>query len=382
MADAIAHWTSLQQRESGVIDTAGGEARYIALPLDGRNENGMLVVANFPEFERREIDAAVRTAIVIQLVTLVVASLVGLLLAGRVLRPLRTLATTAQSISDTDFTQRIPVTGGDEASQIADAFNDMLNRLERAFTTQRQFLNDTSHELRTPLTVIRGHVELLELAETPEERRQTIELVTEEIDRLTRMVNDLFLLAHAERPDFLTLETVDLVDLLGTLHRKLAALAPRDWQMHANGRAVVRGDPQRLTQAVMELARNAVKHTDDGASIRLGTATRGDQAVLWVEDTGVGVTAGESEAIFRRSERGTSDGDAGAPAGDEGGAGLGLAIVRAIAEAHKGSVTLVSQDGLGARFELALPLAERREPRGQPTGDPADPGGNAAPSAG
>ncbi len=373
MADAIAHWAALASPESDVIDTGGGEARYVAIPLDGRVQDGLFVAANFPEFERGEIDAAVRAAILVQVVTLVIASLIGLFLAGRVLRPLRSLATTARSISDADLTQRIPVSGRDEASQIADAFNDMLTRLERSFMAQRQFLNDTSHQLRTPLTIIRGHIELLELDESPEARRQTIELVTDEIDRLTRMVNDLFVLARAERPDFLSVETLDLAGLLDELHRKVTTLAARDWQLDAQDPVVVRGDRQRLTQAVMALVENAVRHTDEGATIRLGTAMRGGVGVLWVEDTGSGVPAAQSEAIFHRT--GTGE-----PSQEGGGAGLGLAIVRAIAEAHKGSARLVSHAGPGALFEIAMPIADDIAAPRPAAGGHGRPRVNAAPS--
>ncbi len=122
--------------------------------------------------------------------------------AGRVLRPLVSLARTAATISDTELNQRIAVTGRDEASQIAAAFNEMLSRLERTFETQRQFLHDTSHELRTPLAVIRGHAELIEVDAPPEQRRETIDLI-DDVDRMSRLVNDLSVLAMSERPDFL-----------------------------------------------------------------------------------------------------------------------------------------------------------------------------------
>ena len=132
-----------------MIDTTLGRARYVALPIDSGRSGGLFVVVNFPQFERREIDDAVRTNIVIQLITMVVVAGLGLFLAGRVLRPMSSLARTASTISDTNMTQRIPVTGSDEASQIAVAFNEMLSRLEAAFATQQRFLHDTSHELRT-----------------------------------------------------------------------------------------------------------------------------------------------------------------------------------------------------------------------------------------
>ena len=232
IADAINHWLSLDEAEEGCLDTALGEARYAAMPLGGQDGQALFVVANFPAYERSEIDEAVRAQTLAQLAAVALASLLGLALAGRVLRPLRSLADTARTISDTDLTRRIQVHRTDEASQIATTFNDMLARLDSAFATQRRFLDDASHELRTPLTVIRGHVELLELDTDPDERRATTTLITDEIDRMNRIVNDLLLLASADQPDLLRPE-LDLHDLLTAIHRKVTVLADRDWVLEA-----------------------------------------------------------------------------------------------------------------------------------------------------
>ncbi|MBA3279329.1 MAG: HAMP domain-containing histidine kinase [Geodermatophilaceae bacterium] len=349
IAPAITYWLSLERSESGDINTQLGLARYVAMPLQGDRQDGLFVVVNFPAFERREIDAAVGTQIAIQIGTLVVASLVGFAFAGRILRPLRSLASTARRITDTDLTQRIPISGGDEASQIAATFNDMLTRLEAVFATQRRFLDDTSHELRTPLTIIRGHVELLELYETPQQRQETIALITDEIDRMTEIVNDLFLLAQADQPEFLQLEPLDLRDLVREVHRKAQAMAVRDWKVDARDPTVVLGDRRRLTQAMLQLADNAAKHTAEGTTIQMGTSIEGGYARLWVDDHGAGVPTQDADRIFERFQRSAMD-------GARTGAGLGLAIVRAIAEAHGGDVALV-RGRPGARFEITLPAA-------------------------
>lgn len=351
LAGPIEYWQSLDEPERGTIETALGEARYVALPLTGQEEDGLWVAANFPELERAEIDDAVRTQGLIAVVTLLVVTLVGLALAGRVLRPLRQLATTAQTISDTDLTRRIHITGNDEASQIAATFNDMLARLEKAFTTQRRFLDDTSHELRTPLTVIRGHLELLELDTSPQERRETVALVTDEIDRFTRLVNDLFLIAQAEHPDFLQTDRLNLHDLTLEIHRKASVLAERSWQLQQVADGVVTADRQRLTQAVLQLADNAVKYTEPGDVIRIGSARDARTVRLWVDDEGAGIPAEEGQRVFRRFARGRHDGT-----GPDG-AGLGLSIVAAIAEAHHGQVRLVRRPGPGSRFEISFPVS-------------------------
>ncbi len=351
LAEPIEYWQSLQEPERGTIETALGEARYVALPLTGQEEDGLWVAANFPELERAEIDDAVRTQGLIAALTLLVVTLVGLALAGRVLSPLRQLATTAQTISETDLTRRINITGRDEASQIAATFNDMLARLEQAFSTQRRFLDDTSHELRTPLTVIRGHLELLELSTSPEERRETVALVTDEIDRFTRLVNDLFLIAQAEHPDFLQTERLDLHDLTLEIHRKASVLAGRSWQLQSVADGIVTADRQRLTQAVLQLADNAVKYTEPGDVIRIGSARGARTVRLWVDDEGVGIPPQDEQRVFQRFARGRHDGT-----GPDG-AGLGLAIVAAIAEAHHGQVRLVRRPGSGSRFEISFPAS-------------------------
>lgn len=345
LGDAFDYWLSLEEQTAGVIETPAGNARFIAQPLGG---NDLFVVANFPQFERDEITEALQAAGATQAGAFVVAFLLALALAGRVLSPLRSLAETARTISDTDFTRRIPVRGNDEATQIARAFNDMLGRLEQAFAMQRRFLDDAGHELRAPLSIISGHVELLELDTDPQARRETIELVLDEIDRMNRIVNDLLVLAQAEQPDFVTRGPVDLADLTEDVRRKATALGPRDWRLDRSADVIVQADAQRLTQALMQLAANALQYTEDGAVIRMGSEVSSGKARLWVHDDGTGVAAEDADRIFQRFVRGSRR--------KPGGAGLGLSIVRAIAEAHGGEVRLDRSVTRGARFEIVLPI--------------------------
>ncbi|MBG6180027.1 sensor histidine kinase [Arthrobacter sp. CAN_A1] len=346
----VDYWLGLEEMEKGTIETPAGNTSYVAVPVAGDPADGLFVVANFPANEQSEIDRAVQTQLIVQLGTTILASLLSLALAGRVLRPLKSLADTARIISDTDLSRRIGTTGNDEASQIADAFNDMLARLEQSFTTQRQFLDDTSHELRTPLTVIRGHMELLDLDETPAERAATVALVTDEVDRMNQIVSDLFVLARAERPDFLQLDRIDVRELVLSVYRKMTALADRDWQVTAPEPAMILADRHRVTQALLQLADNAVKFTTDGATIRLGADVEPDRVRLWVLDSGPGIQPQDAEGIFTRFNRGS-----GPEAAKTGGAGLGLSIVAAIAEAHGGSAALAPRPGWGACFEILLP---------------------------
>jgi signal transduction histidine kinase len=228
----------------------------------------------------------------------------------------------------------------------------MLDRLEEAFASQKSFISDAGHELRTPITIIRGHLDVM--GDDPEERRETLDLVRDELDRMSRLVNDLLLLAKATRPDFLQPETVDLDDLTRELFAKASALAQRDWRLSAVGTGRIVADRQRVTQAVMNLSQNAVTHTMAGDAVELGSELRNGRVRLWVKDTGPGVPDHEHARIFERFVRLDR-----APAGE--GAGLGLAITLAVAEAHGGRVELDSHPGVGARFTVIIPTEPPQE---------------------
>jgi len=334
--------------ERGALSTPGGDIRYAALPVgSGNGGDAMFVVANLPAFERAEIDHAVRIGIAVAFVTLFLASSLVWVIAGRILSPLEELADTAGGVTYSELTRRIPVRGPDEVSRLAANFNAMLDRLEEAFAIQRQFADDAGHELRTPLTIVRGHLELM--GDDPEERRETIALVIDEVERMERMVSDLLVLARAGQPTFLNLEEMDIEDLTSDVHSKASALAPRRWSLSQESSGVIRADPQRLTQALLQLAHNAVHHTTESDGIEIGGALRKGTALFWVTDTGEGIAPADQERIFERFDRGT-----GRRSGREG-AGLGLSIVRAIAEAHGGTVSVRSRVGEGASFTIEIP---------------------------
>ncbi|CAN5360108.1 ATP-binding protein [soil metagenome] len=335
--------------ERGELQTPAGPVRYLAVPVRAGGEvRGTFVVANFPTHEREEIDEAVRVVVIVSASVLLLAGLVAWASAGRVVGPLRTLTDTARSITGSDRTRRIPEAGKDEVSELAATFNEMLDRLQTAFATQRDFVDDAGHELRTPITIIGGHLELL--GDDPEERSETMGLVRDELARMNRMVDDLLMLAKAEQPDFLDPAVVDVHTLTRDLHGKAGALAPRGWRLERSGSGRIVGDPQRLTQAIMQLAQNAAQHTTDGDVIMLGSALADGHARFWVSDSGPGVAPEDAERIFARFGRATSS------RRRSQGAGLGLSIVRAIAEAHHGRVELRSPPGEGATFTLVVPV--------------------------
>lgn len=346
-----ARWAALREPERGEVETPTETVRYLAVPVrtTGTEPRGVFVVAADLSAERDDVMEAVQLATLVLLSVLLIASALAWVVAGRLLAPLRALDDTARSISETDLTRRIPVSGNDEIAELSRTFNAMVDRLEGAFASQRAFVSDASHELRTPITIVRGHLELL--GDDPDERRETIALVTDELDRMSRFVDDLLLLAKAERSDFLRVDEVELGALSDELLDKAAGLGRRAWALEARGEAVLHADRQRLTQAVMGLAQNAVQHTQEGDAVWIGTAVDGDEASLWVRDSGPGIAEEDQARVFERFARA-----AGSRRRSEG-AGLGLAIVRAIAEAHGGRATLSSRPGTGSVFTVIVPLA-------------------------
>jgi signal transduction histidine kinase len=338
----------------GSVDTAVGPVRFAMLPVSDGDARGAWVVAYLTERENAEFGDVMRTYVVVALLALVVVASVGWFVAGALLAPVRLVRQTAQEIGETDLSRRIDVSGTDDVSALARTFNAMLDRLEGAFTAQRSFLDDAGHELRTPITVVRGNVELLD-SDNPEDVEDVRALVLDELDRMARLVDDLTLLAKAERPDFVRPAPVDLGRLTDDLTERLPALGRRRWVVDARAADVVAADGQRLTQAMLQLATNAVRATADDAEIGIGTRvdTVRAETLLWVRDTGVGVAPAERRRIFERFARG-------ATSEQHEGSGLGLSIVTAIAEAHGGSVRLDSTVGAGATFTLALPHAPAR----------------------
>jgi two-component system, OmpR family, sensor kinase len=351
--ELTARWANLSQPERSRVDTPAGTVEYLAIPLKAEGETrGVFVAAFFRDIELADIRPAVWGAAGVGLAALLVGSVLAWRVAEGVLRPVRLVTGTARSFSVGDLSKRIPVRGRDEIALLATTFNEMLDRLDNAFAGQRQFLDDAGHELRTPITVIQGHLELLD--DDPEERRKTIALVTDELQRMSRIVNDLIVLAKAERPDFLQFDTVDVAPLTEEVLAKARALAPRDWRLEAVARARVVADRQRLTQALIQLAQNAAAHTRDGDPIALGSELQNGEVRLWVKDSGPGIPPEEHQRIFRRFSRGRE-----ARRGSES-AGLGLAIVRAIAEAHQGRVELQSRPGAGSTFTVVIPTDQPR----------------------
>jgi signal transduction histidine kinase len=342
----------------------------VSLTTGGRQDRGLLIASSEIGAQRAEVFASMWTFALASLATLAMTGLVGYVVTGRLLSPVRRLREATAATTFEDLTKRVEVPDStDDVAQLAMNFNRMLERLEAGFDNQRRFVHDASHELRTPMTIIRGYLELLRAGD-PDDVDQTRMLLLDELDRMQVLVDDLLILARSGRPDFVTPAWVEADDLLEDVLNRVRVLGERRWQLDAKPGGLIRADRRRLTQALEQLAANAVKHTsasdrisiggawveDDGGAPQSGRAAVARELTdpaprvleIWVSDTGTGIPAGDHERIFERFGKGSNS------AASEG-SGLGLSIVKAIAEAHGGTVLLESEEGKGSRFVLRIP---------------------------
>ncbi|GCB46304.1 two-component sensor histidine kinase [Streptomyces sp. NL15-2K] len=339
--------------------SAAGSVRYVAVPVAVADDpaRGVLVIATFTQQERGHINESIRTQIYLGLGAVLLSACVGWIFSTRIVAPLRILRDTARSIHESDITRRIPVQDRDEIGQLATTFNDMLDRLDDASSTKRQFMNDVGHELRTPVTIALSQLETL--SDDPAARSRTVAVVTDELHRMHRMAEELLMLAKARRPDALRPEDLSLSELIEEVYVKAAALAERRWLLdfvEDPHRDTLHADRQLLTQAMIQLAQNAAQHTAEHARIWIGGRAEADAVELWVKDTGHGIPLADQRRIFERFTRAEES-------RGRTGAGLGLAIVKAIAEAHHGRIEVDSAPGQGATFTLRIPRADPADPK-------------------
>lgn len=347
-------WSSVDDTDRGLLeDTELGEIQYLAVPIRSQGEvGGVFVVSVLMESRYERVDDVIRLGAIVYGSIFLLASALAWVAAGRILRPLTDLTETAMSISDTDLSRRIRVDGDDEIAELGHTFNSMLDRLDEAFASQRRFVDDAGHELRTPITVIRGNLEVM--GDDPDDREETVALVTDELDRMSRIVDDLLDLAKAEQPDFIQMAPMDLGEFTNDLTTKAAALDNREWSVDSAAHVVIEADRHRLNQAMMNLLRNAAEHSPAGTKVRIGSKIdwRG-RAHLWVRDEGEPIPEEDRDRIFDRFARVQSE------RRKTEGAGLGLAIVAAIAEAHGGSVEVDAPRRGGNIFTIVVPSATR-----------------------
>jgi len=291
-------------------------------------------------------------------ITLALALAGGWFLAGRALRPVDAITLAAQRIAAGDLTQRLTVSPSpDEIGRLAATFNDMIARLDASFKEVRRFTADASHELRTPLTVMKGEAELaLRRPRPAEDYRLVLESSLEEIDRLTRIVDELLFLSRADLGE-VPLETlpVRLDALVEDIQRQASILGQEpgvEIVVRTVELATVMGDELRLRELVLNLVDNAVTYSRPGGKVELTLLREGATARLSVADHGIGIAPEAQAHIFDRFYRADA-----ARAHAKKGTGLGLSICKWIAEAHHGRIEVQSSVGQGSRFTVILPLA-------------------------
>jgi two-component system OmpR family sensor kinase len=283
------------------------------------------------------------------------------LIGSRITAPIRRSAEVAARVDAGDLSPRIhlPASASGELQVMAEALNHMLDRLATAFSTQREFIADASHELRTPLTVLRGQIEVMSAGDrddgslSAQEVERVQRVIDAELARVTRLVDDLLLLAQSDRDDFLRRAPVRIDELVTELWDGLSLIAERDFEIGPLEPATLLADPDRLAQALRNLARNAIAQTEEpDGLVRVEVTRRGpDHLRITVSDDGPGIPPELRTRVFERFYRTDK-----ARTRAAGGAGLGLAIVRAIAEAHGGTVRVTDGPAGGAAFLLDLPI--------------------------
>jgi two-component system OmpR family sensor kinase len=361
--------TLLERENVFTTEQIGSEhLRILTVPLVSRPEDEIVAYLQLAS-PLTAVDLTTRVLLSV-LVTggvlaMIVAAIIGYMAAGAALQPIGQVTTTALQITRADdLSRRIPLVGPPtgEVGQLVQAFNETLERLETLFQAQRRFLADVSHELRTPLTGIRGNVDLIRQFGRADE--ESLEAISSEVERMTRMVQDLLLLAQAETGKLpLAQETVELDTLMLEVYRQSKVLANEKIQLKIGreDQARVIGDRDRLKQVVLNLVANAIEHTPNGGEVHLDLLCDGTHARLSVSDTGQGIPEQDLPHIFERFYR--RDPSRSRRAG--GGAGLGLSIAYWIARSHGGTIEVESEEGKGSTFIIVLPLLSSECTNGQ-----------------
>ncbi|MDO5697434.1 MAG: HAMP domain-containing sensor histidine kinase [Dermatophilus congolensis] len=337
------------------------EGRYTA---DGTDYAWIVMPVQAPGVERaalvRVVDLGIeKRALNSRFVTTALTGLGALLLVGavtgfvvtRALEPIAWLRDTAAGIDEHDLSARVPVRGSDDLADLTRTMNGMLDRIEKAVTDQRQLCRDVGHELRTPITIARGHLEIMDPADAADsEAARAVTL--KELARMTTLAEDLLLIASTDRDDFVVPSATDVAEVTQEVYDHAQVLGERTWVLEEAAMVVARLDPARIVQAWEQLASNAVKYSQTGTRVGIGSRKEGAELRLWVRDEGVGIAPENHARVLERFTRVSSVVGGKRPAGT----GLGLAVVAAIARAHGGRVEIDSDLGRGALVSIVVPV--------------------------
>ena len=357
----------INQREATYSDVSNSDSldvmplRVLTRPfkMDGDKQIGVVQVAASTMIVEDVTEGMLSVVILVAMIGVIVVIALGMLLSYTALRPIQRITAAAARISTSnDLTTRLPADlRNDEIGKLTRAFNHMMARLERLFGVQQGFIADLSHELRTPLTAIQGNVDLLKRFGTDP---AALEAIEGETKRMTRMVNEVLLLARVDSGDIVVdLQPLDLdVLVLETFNHVFALPDAKNRHLHikldTEEIVRVRGDSARLQLLVQHLISNAIRFTPDGGVVTVSLYTRDDQyAIVEVQDSGIGIHDDDIGRIFDRFYQAD---DSRLHRSDDDGAGLGLSIVQWIADVHSGSIEVESESGEGSIFRLCLPL--------------------------
>ncbi len=338
---------------STVSSPDGSELRVLTEPIGGPGQGlGTLHVAESLSAVNEAEAGLSETILIVGAFALLAVIGAAILIAARLAAPLKRIERFASDVDHGGVEGRIDADSGPaEVRSLARSFNHMLDRVQRSFRRQREFVADASHELRTPLTVVSGELAMLERDAAPEQRER-LEVVDRELRRMERLVTEMLTLAGADDEDSLQLEEIDLDDFLEDLERELPMLGERRYEVRRAGGSFV-ADRDRITQVLRNLIGNAVAHTTADGRVRISVAMLGADVIRFeVADDGPGFPDGEAERLFDRFYR-TDPGRS----RERGGAGLGLAIAKAIVEAHGGRISAGSAPEGGALLAFELPRA-------------------------
>jgi heavy metal sensor kinase len=330
---------------------------YYPLTVEGGRYSLQVAVSReYLELVERQLLAIVTA---LSLVALAAAVGLGYGLARQAIAPIRQIADTAEAISESTLSERIPPAPvADELGRLTLVLNRMLDRLQQAFSSQQRFVSDAAHELRSPLALLKGNAEFaLRRDRTIEEHRDLWQSSAEEVDRLARLTNDLLLIAQGDSAGSPVIrQPLPLDPLVAEVverHRAAAAVAGirLTTDLRSDG-AEVMADNARLVQVIDNLVNNALRYTPAGKAVAVRSKAADGRFVLTVEDMGIGIAPADQQRVFDRFYRTDK-----ARARATGGSGLGLSICRMIIGQHGGTISVISTPDQGSVFTVTLPMA-------------------------
>ncbi|MDI3534667.1 MAG: hypothetical protein PWQ82_1032 [Thermosediminibacterales bacterium] len=345
------------EKQKKIILINGHPFAYVSIPIKYKNDViGYIQVARSMKQVVTFLKSLIKVLVVSGIFGLCLALFGGYFITRAALKPIDAITTTAEQISRGDLNKRIPLKGPkDELYRLAETFNRMLNRIEENFKKQQTFVADASHELRTPITVIEGYANLLARwgKDNPKVLHESIEAISRESRLMKRLINQLLNLARADLdPEIGRQEEIKLEQLVEEVCQDAEAMAEGlKIELNIYKGAVIKGNKEAIRQALMVLVDNAVKYNVPGGKVEISLDARNGEALISVEDTGIGISPEELPYIFERFYRADKS-----RSKKIQGTGLGLAIAKNIVESHAGHIDVKSIPGKGSCFTIHFPL--------------------------